>query len=142
MKRLAKRAAASLLAAAAIGTGAAVGAAPAGKVPQVDIGQLQIAPEAERIDSFTMLGGLHSWTAVDDDTVIVWVTPFKPYLIELAFPSHDLRFAHVIGVTSFGSRVYAKFDAVNVAGFRYPIESIYELTREEARSWLRDRRES
>ena len=55
--------------------------------------------------------------------------------MELAFPSHDLRWAHAIGVTSVGSRVYAKFDAVKIGGFRYPIDSIYKLTREEARNW-------
>jgi hypothetical protein len=69
--------------------------------------------------------------------VILWATPFKPYLVELAFPSHDLRFSEVIGVTSVGSRVYAKFDAVKVGGFRYPIDSIYKMTREEARNLTR-----
>jgi len=73
----------------------------------------------------------------DDDTVIVWATAFDPYLVELAFRSPDLRFAEVIGVTQFGSRVYAKFDAVTVAGFRYPIASIYKISREEARNFTR-----
>jgi hypothetical protein len=43
----------------------------------------------------------------------------------------------VIGITQFGSRVYAKFDAVKVGGFRYPIENIYKMTREEARNLTR-----
>jgi hypothetical protein len=91
----------------------------------------------EAVESFPILTRPHSWTAVDDDTVILWATPFKPYLVELAFPSHDLRFSEVIGVTSVGSRVYAKFDAVKVGGFRYPIDSIYKMTREEARNLTR-----
>ncbi|HLF12809.1 MAG TPA: DUF6491 family protein, partial [Gammaproteobacteria bacterium] len=85
----------------------------------------------------SMLARPYSWSAVDEDTVIVWATPFRPYLVELAFPSHDLRFADVIGLTSVGSRVYAKFDSVKVRGFRYPIDSIYKLTREEARNLKR-----
>ena len=93
------------------------------RVPQINIGQAQIAPEAEQVDSFTMLTRPHSWNALDDDTVIVWASPFKPYLVELAFPSHDLRWDHVIGLTSVGSRVYAKFDSVRFGGFRYPIEA-------------------
>ena len=84
-----------------------------------------------------MLSGPHSWRAIDDDTVIVWATPFDPYLVELAFTSHDLKCAHAIGITQFGSRVYAKFDAVKVGGFRYPIDSIYKMTREEARNLAR-----
>jgi hypothetical protein len=135
MKGFTKLAAISAAMAATVGLGAGAVAKPAGNVPQVDIGQLQIAPEAERVESFSILGRPHSWTAVDEDTVIVWATPRRPYLIELAFPSHDLAFAEVIGVTSFGSRVYAKFDSVKVGGFRYPIDSIYELTRDEARHW-------
>ena len=99
------------------------------------------APDAagayEPVESIPMLRRPHSWQVVDDDTVVVWATPFDPYLVELAFKSHDLRFAHVIGITQFGSRVYAKFDAVKVDGFRYPIDSIYKMTREEARNLVR-----
>ncbi len=95
-------------------------------------------PAYEAVDSFRVLTRLHSWQAIDNDTVIVWATPFQPYLLELAYPSHDLPFTEVIGVTSVGSRVYAKFDSVRVAGFRYPIESIYKMTREEARNLARN----
>jgi hypothetical protein len=98
------------------------------------------APAFEQVDSIPMLRRPHSWQVIDDDTVIVWATPFDPYLVELAFRSHDLKFAQMIGITQFGSRVYAKFDAVKVGGFRYPIESIYKMTREEARSLARDSR--
>jgi hypothetical protein len=91
----------------------------------------------EQVDSIPMLTHPHSWQVVDDDTVIVWATAFDPYLVELAFKSHDLKFAQVIGITQFGSRIYARFDAVKVDGFRYPIDSIYKMTREEARSLVR-----
>ena len=57
--------------------------------------------------------------------------------MELAFKSHDLKFSQVIGITQVGSRIYAKFDAVTVRGFRYPIDSIYKMTREEARNLVR-----
>jgi hypothetical protein len=95
------------------------------------------APAFEKVDSIPMLTRPHSWQVIDDDTVVVWATPFDPYLVELAFKSHDLKFAQVIGITQFGSRIYAKFDAVKVAGFRYPIDSIYKMTREEARNLVR-----
>ncbi len=94
-------------------------------------------PAFEQVDSITMFRGPHSWQVVDDDTVILWATPFDPYLVELAFRSPDLRFANAIGVTQFGARVYARFDAVKVGGFRYPIDSIYKMSREEARNLAR-----
>jgi hypothetical protein len=95
------------------------------------------APAYEQVDSIVMLRKPHSWQVVDDDTVVLWATPFDPYLVELKFRSPDLKFAQVIGVTQFGSRVYAKFDAVQVSGFRYPIDAIYKMSREEARSLTR-----
>ena len=94
-------------------------------------------PAFEQVDSIPKLTRPHSWQVIDDDTVIVWATAFDPYLVELAFKSHDLKFAQVIGITQFGSRVYARFDAVKVGGFRYPIDSIYKMTREEARNLAR-----
>jgi Family of unknown function (DUF6491) len=94
----------------------------------------------EQVDSIPMLRHPHSWQVIDEDTVIVWATAFDPYLVELAFKSNDLKFTEVIGVTQVGSRVYAKFDAVKVRGFRYPIDSIYKMTREEARELVRGSR--
>jgi hypothetical protein len=91
----------------------------------------------EEVESIPVMTRPYSWQALDEDTVIVWATPRSPYLVELAFESHDLKFSHVIGITQFGNRIYAKFDAVTVRGFRYPIDSIYKMTREEARSLAR-----
>lgn len=91
----------------------------------------------EEVESIPVLTRPYSWQALDDDTVIVWATRRDPYLVELAFESHDLKFSQVIGITQFGNRIYAKFDAVTVGGFRYPIDSIYKLSREEARNLVR-----
>ncbi len=99
-----------------------------------------VTPAFEQVDSIPMLTRPHSWQVIDDDTVVVWATAFDPYLVELAFKSHDLKFTEVIGITQVGSRVYAKFDAVKVRGFRYPIDSIYKVSREEARALVRNSR--
>lgn len=93
--------------------------------------------DLERVDSMTVMTRPHSWRAVDEDTLIVWATPFHPYLVELAMPSHDLRFSHAIGLSQTGNRVHAGFDRVYVGGLRYPISGIYKLTRQEAKSWGR-----
>lgn len=117
-----------------LGLASVVGARPANDTAQTE----QVEPAFEEVDSFSILTRLHSWHAIDEDTVIVWATPFQPYLVELAFPSYDLRHTEVIGITSVGSRVYARFDSLRVAGFRYPIDSIYKMTREEARNLARE----
>ena len=91
-------------------------------------------PAYEQVDSFVMFGHPYSWSPIDDRTVVLWATAFEPYLVRIAYPSHDMHYVQHIGVTSSTSRVYAKFDALQIRGFRYPIESIYKLTREEARN--------
>lgn len=88
----------------------------------------------EQVDSFVMFGHPYSWSPIDDRTVVLWATPFEAYLVRIAYPTHDMRYVQHIGVTSSTSRVYAKFDALQIRGFRYPIDSIYKLTREEARN--------
>jgi len=96
--------------------------------------EVDAGPAYEEVDSFWIYTRLNDWHAIDDDTVIVWTSPFNAYLVELAFPSYDMKWVEHIGITSFNNRVYAKFDSVQVRGFRYPIESIYKISREEARN--------
>ena len=95
------------------------------------------APVGEPVDSFTILSPLHDWQVIDEKTVIVWATPWQPYLLQLKYPSHDLPFVQKIGLTSLGDRVYARFDSLRVAGFRYPIDNIYKMTKEEAKELAR-----
>ena len=92
-----------------------------------------VAPEL--IDSFNFFGRFDSWSAVDLDTLIVWTTAFKPYLIELRRPSPELRFAHVIGITSTVGKVHSRLDDVYIDGWPYRIKAIYRLTPEQARNW-------
>ena len=98
---------------------------------------VQVVPQPEAIDEFHFFGRLDGWRAVDRNTLIVWTTPFKPYLIELRRPASGLKFAEVIGLTSTAGTVYARFDTVRVDGFRYPIRAMYRLTKEQARNWGR-----
>ncbi|HEX7080671.1 MAG TPA: DUF6491 family protein [Gammaproteobacteria bacterium] len=115
----------------------AVAATAYGAKAPVEIEQhdFPLVTSLEPVDSIPALTRLHSWNVVDDDTLILWATPFKPYLVELSFPSPDLRFAWAIGVTSFGSRIHARFDSVRIDGFNYPIREIYELSREQAEAF-------
>lgn len=124
---------ASARAAAAEGAAAEGAAAEANTADQ--------AQAYEPVDSFVIFTftrphgwNPYDWSPIDDHTVVIWTTAFSPYLVELAYPSNDMKFVRAIGVTSSGSRVYAKFDAVLIRGFRYPIKSIYKLSREEAKS--------
>jgi hypothetical protein len=95
------------------------------------------APVGEAVDSFPILSPLHDWQVIDEKTVIVWATPWQPYLVQLKYPSHDLPFVQAIGITSLGDRVYARFDSLKVRGFRYPIDNIYKMTKEEAKELAR-----
>jgi hypothetical protein len=126
------------LAALGLALGGAARAEDAAKADaEVDAGSLPAVTSLDEVKSISTLTRLDSWSAVDDDTLIVWATPFDPYLVELYRPSPDLRFAQAIAVTSFGSRIYAKFDSVRIAGFSYPIRGIYKLSRADAKEWAK-----
>jgi len=94
--------------------------------------------DSRTVASIPLYSGLWSWRRIDDRTVILWTTPSRPYLVRLRFPSPDLKWTQAIGVTSLADRVYAGFDALQVRGLRYPIDSITRLTRDEARSYGRE----
>ena len=114
-----------------------VGVSAAAAKNQAPISSAAQTPVGEQVDSFSVLTPLHDWQVIDDKTVIVWATPWQPYLLQLKYPSHDLPFVQTIGVTSLGDRVYARFDSLRVAGFRYPIDNIYKMTKEEAKELAR-----
>ena len=90
-------------------------------------------PPFESVRSISALGGLQDFDVIDNETLILWTSRSQPYLVKLFAPSHDLRFAHAIAVESTTSRIHAKFDSVRIGGFRYPIDGIYKLTRDEAK---------
>ena len=92
----------------------------------------------EQVDRIHHFGRFDNWRAVDRDTVIVWTTPSRAYLLELTRGSPDIRFAEIIGVTSTTGTTYAKLDSVRVRGWDYPIKAIYKLSREDARSYGTD----
>lgn len=87
----------------------------------------------DRVGQFSLLSGLYGWNIVDDDSIIVWASPFRPFLIDLSRKSRGLRFVNRIGVTSTAGHVYEKFDSVIIDGIRYPIQDIYRLDRESAK---------
>lgn len=88
----------------------------------------------EQVQRIRILGHMDGWRSLDDRSIIVWATPFDPYLIELSRRSPDLRYTNTVGITSSAGTVYDKFDSVIVDGIRYPIKAIYKLDRESART--------
>jgi hypothetical protein len=116
-----------LLSIVALGTAAAASAAESVPGPTM--------PIMNPVRSFQIFGRLDAWQPVDRDSLIVWVTPSRPYLVDLKYGSPDLRFSDVVGVTSTVGRVHAKADSVVIRGIKYPIETIYELDPIQARNW-------
>ena len=96
--------------------------------------------DLERVGKVSVLGPIDSWTRVDDDTIIVWTSAFRPYLIDLTRPAIDLKFVQTIGVSTTVGQIQERFDNIIVAGIPYPIQAIYKLDRESAKK-VREGRE-
>jgi hypothetical protein len=95
-------------------------------------------PTYEQVDKIPLLTHPYSWDVIDDQTVIIWATRYQPYLVKLAYevPAHELKFAHVIGVTSYGGQVSSGVDSLRVDGLVYQIDSIHKLTKKEAQELI------
>ncbi|MDJ0653274.1 MAG: DUF6491 family protein [Xanthomonadales bacterium] len=82
---------------------------------------------APRISSFRVL---------DNQRIILYATPFKPYLITLRRKANALRFDDAIAIKRSGSTIHARFDSIIVDGFPYSIKRIEKLDKETAKSLL------
>jgi hypothetical protein len=87
----------------------------------------------ERTGHIRLIGSLDGWRPLNDHSLIIWATPFQPYLVELSRRSYDLKFVQAVAVTSTAGQIAEKFDSVIVDGIRYPINAIYKLNRETAK---------
>ena len=74
----------------------------------------------EPVRSFTDLGNLHSWTALGESALAVWVTPNQAYLLELDRRCENLNFAQTVGFTGTAGTVLAGLDNVVVRGSDRP----------------------
>lgn len=89
--------------------------------------------DLSQVGSIPTFGEFDRWRELGNDTLIVWTSPSRPYLLKLRRPSHDLRFVQQIGITNSVGRVMAGFDDVLIDGWPYRIESIYKLDRPTAK---------
>ena len=91
------------------------------------------APDDAGLDHITVFR-IDGWRPVGRDAIILWATPFQPYLLKLDRPAIDLPFVEHVGLTQTGSQLYARFDSVIVRGRPYRIASIHAISREAART--------
>lgn len=93
--------------------------------PDVMYGELVKDIYAPRISSFR---------AIDNQRVLIYTTPFKPYLLTLNRKASGLVFEDRLALKYNNNRIYTRFDAVVVDGIPYHIKRIEKLDRETARS--------
>jgi hypothetical protein len=73
---------------------------------------------------FTWYGNFDGWQALSAHQALIWTTPAKAYLVEVAKSCEDLRQADRIGLTSTLDAVYSRYDYLTVHGARCAIEQI------------------
>ena len=72
------------------------------------------ASAGEPVNSFSILGGIDSWTELGDRYLAVSASANDVYLLELSFPCPELTSAFGIDIRRTGARVAAGFDSVIV----------------------------
>lgn len=92
-------------------------------------------PEHKKIHSFR----LYSWSELDQQRLILNVTPSRPYLITFKHKCSELDFANAIEVKNSGSLLLANFDYIRVSGQMSDncyIDTIHQLTKEQKKALL------
>jgi hypothetical protein len=88
-------------------------------------------------------GRFDGWKPVSQDEALLWTTPRRAYLVKVAQPCEDLRFARRIGITStLSSFTVRDHDHLKVRGEYCRIERIRPIDYERLRADLRRERES
>ena len=92
------------------------------------VAQLRLEPAVNRV----YLPSIRDWRAVDRQHLVLWQAPGRPYLVRLQQPmTVGAQSALSIGLKRTGSYL-TKFDSVFIDGWQYPIDGLWELTREQA----------
>ncbi len=80
---------------------------------------------------------ISSWQVVDNQRLVLYVSPFRPYLLTLARKAPGLGNNDRIVFRYDNNHIYARFDRIEVDGFPYVIDRIEKLDRETARALTR-----
>lgn len=100
-----------LLIATALAAGCATGYG-ARRAEQLD---LYRAHAGAPVRSFSAIGRVDSWTPLGDDSIVVWTSPRRAYLLSVP-GCPDLDFALGIALSESAGQVHAKFDRVTPLG--------------------------
>lgn len=77
---------------------------------------------------------ISSWTPLDNQRFILYVTPFNPYLVTLDRRASGLMFREQVAFKFNSSTIHTKFDTIYVDGFPYGFKRIEKLDKETAKS--------
>jgi hypothetical protein len=92
----------------------------------------------ERVSQFNTYTRFDSWTAVDDDHVLIQTNVNQAYLLTLAPGCFDLPFATYLGVTSkFPHTVQSGFDSIRVGRQSCRISEIRPVNYKQMRADLK-----
>jgi hypothetical protein len=83
------------------------------------------------VNKIMFASNIDGWKVVDKQRLIVSTGPNRHYLITLDRASHQLSFAHNVGLTSSNNTVYSGFDQVVIEGARYAIKTIARIDRDD-----------
>lgn len=68
------------------------------------------------VESFRYFGRVSSWTPLGDESLAIWTTPSRAYLLDVDGPCNDLAFAQAIRLSESVGMVHARFDTVTPLG--------------------------
>lgn len=92
------------------------------------------------VDHLTYFGHYDNWQSVGQYQLVLWTGINEAYLITVASPCENLRFANRIGLTHTTNTIYSKLDAVLVKHWRCQIIEIRPINYLKMRQDQREQR--
>ena len=80
---------------------------------------------------------ISSWRAIDDQRIVLYTSPFRPYLLTLNRKANGLRHDQRVAFQFDNNHIYANFDRIVVDGFPYTIAKIEKLDKATAKALIR-----
>jgi len=98
----------------AIAVALLAGCATGGSLTDEQRGEIHRIHAGEPVRSFHHFGTLHSWSPVDDSSIVVHTRPRTAYLLTLSGSCPGLQYARAISLGDQSGTVHAGFDNVTV----------------------------
>ena len=85
----------------------------------------------EQVSNIEKAGEISGWSHIDNQRILVNLSPQNTYLLTLKHQCHGLQWARDVTVSMSNGTIWAGFDAIKADGLQCPIDGIWKVSPAE-----------